>query len=1361
MRKRIVITLLLQLITAASFAVSTEQCISNSYIMKSVNSFDGLPQNDVHTIHQDSYGLMWIGTNSGLSCYDGNTFRQFSIDSNGLTTNFILSVSEDSVGNLWIGTADKGMFYYMRDKNRFVHYLDLFDDTSLSNVVVNAISAIYVDAEGVVWAYNRPNATLVRLVFSLEHFKIESLEMLPIKNQHKVIEPSVAFVDGRMYVCGGDIIYTYDETLRSLVEVKDVKLKSKTRSIVGRGDWLHVSQYGGIYSYNTKSRETSFTQLNITPRFIKFVGDDMWLLTPQGLFKMTYDDSTYKFTPIEEVDRYDNLFPNTLVEDNVGGIWVGFAKVGMKRYQRSLTPFYLRDNIGNDLIVALKSFGDNELFVGSDGSGLFALDGIDGATNMVTRNGSTIYSVDRSEYDDRYYFSTRSKLFSFDRKMGGKQLKLEIDGVSVRRLIADGKYIWLASYDDGLLRLNLETREIVALTISDGLPSSIVRNVMFDRERNLWVCTSKGVVRINNSELESEKPRFESELFEKQGDCYAIPIIEDRDGDIWYGTLGSGLYMLTPSKGVMYRYDVRNILIENGLQSKNIKSIVEDNNGDIWISTNKGLSRITKSFVDERVGYNFSIDNFNSYQYLRNYEFGELSATKLESGELLFGGVKGVTYFDPSRFEADFTEVLPIVTDVKISGESIFDSEDLWATMSGGLLGKEGMVLNHTQNDIAISYTGINFNNPHSNSYKYMLSGVNSKFVPASSGGVVEINYANLRPGEYTFRLQVANSDGSWSGEILELPITILPPFWATWYAYLVYLLLFMVAIYYSITAYHNFMKRRNQVSQAKFEKSKMEEMLDSRTRFFTNVSHEFRTPLTLILTPLQQLLGDEAVMSNPRWLRLLQTMNYSGNSLLRLVNDFLNYTKQENGLLGADLHRGDFRSFAHRVSQQFVFWAECRGLTLRFISPERPLSVDFDPYLMEQLLSNLISNAIKYTHSGGDILFAIDEQAECVICSVKDNGTGIPEDMQPEIFERFKSRSNEVSADVGGTGVGLYLSHKLVELHGGEIWFESSTKGEHRGTTFYVKLPKSLSVEGCEEDVVAEISTVAPSNEDIETTNETFRELFDEDKSDGNLPTLLIVDDNPDLRATLRELFLSYYEILEAEDGVLGLEVALREIPDIILSDVMMPKMDGLEMCEKIKSNEITSHIPVVMLSAKASCEDVTAGYRISADGYCAKPFNNQMLVETVNSTLINRRRLATIYMRIGSVKRELSNESDDGNSISNLDAIFLEKIEAFIKENMHKSEFIVNDVCEHMKLSRLVLNKKLKSLTDVTAISLIRKLRLQRAAELLRTGRYSVSDVTYDVGFNDLKHFRDSFRKEFGILPQEYKEQFVGEER
>ncbi len=1045
---------------------------------------------------------------------------------------------------------------------------------------------------------------------------------------------------------------------------------------------------------------------------------------------------------MELVEAYRNFTVNDIVGDHTGGVWIGLHKAGIRHYEQNKKPFMVNSGFGNDHILAITQAPDGGLLIGTEGSGLFRIDSINGAADskgMFPRN--TIYSAGYAQISNDLYIATNSNLLKLN-KEEGKPFTSEISlhNSSVRQILVDSNYMWLALYNRGVLRQDLRDESYMSITRQSGLPSNIVRNLMQDRAGNIWICTSNGICRISREERFKQNPNVEKILPQIVANHYVIPIVEDSRGDIWYGTLGYGLYRLSYGDG---KYEIEHYSTKDGLSSNVIKSIIEDDNGQLWISTNRGISSLS---VD---GDGISVNNFDMRDGLQDYEFNELSAAKLPDGTLIFGGVAGYNYFNPRDFIIDTTQIRPVITDFRLQDQSILDEPELQDVAPSGLRGEQGVRLTHDQNNFTIKFAGLHYSNTKKYQYKYQLVGVDNMWID-SSDGVREVSYTNLSPGEYTFYLSAANADGVWARDSVALKITIEYPFWATWYALLTYALLLALCGFYIIRYFHDLMERRNAIKFADMEKRKMQEMLDMRTRFFTNISHEFRTPLTLILTPLQHLIADEQIVANPKWRTQLNTMAHNGDSLMRLINEFLSYTKHESGGLKVQLSQGEFTAVTQRLFEQFKFWAEQRGLTLKYKAPKGRVVINFDQYLIEQVVYNLVSNAIKYTPRGGEITLSIEEFDDHIIFSIEDSGCGIPEQMHAHVFERFYSRATDVSKEVGGTGVGLFLTKSLVELHDGEIWFTTEVD---KGTTFFVKLPKVAGEDRPTQDEVveAELSISIDVEGQVSQTN-----IEGERESGGAPATLLIVDDNIEILQILSELFEGLYTIVTASDGEEGWSVASKQLPDMIISDVMMPRMNGLDLCDKIKGDATTSHIPVILLSAKASSDDMAAGLRCAADAYCPKPFNNKVLIETVNSILKNRRRLASRFSTMEVEEGEPSpfaNYGDDATT--NTDKIFLKRLTEYIEVNIHNPDLVVNDLCNYMGITSLVLNKKLKSLINMTANALIRTIRLRRAAALLKTARYTIADVTYDVGFSDLRYFRECFKKEFGLLPQEYKDQ------
>ncbi|MFR9566991.1 MAG: hybrid sensor histidine kinase/response regulator transcription factor, partial [Rikenellaceae bacterium] len=685
------------------------------------------------------------------------------------------------------------------------------------------------------------------------------------------------------------------------------------------------------------------------------------------------------------------------------------------------------------------------------------------------------------------------------------------------------------------------------------------------------------------------------------------------------------------------------------------------------------------------------------------------------------------------------TEAIPTITDFSLFDQSIYaQSDPKYITSSGDIK------LNHDENTFTITFAALNFSNPEHAEFDYMLSGVDKDWNRAHNHSN-RVTYKNLRPAEYTFLLRAANSSDIFSATVLKQRIVIEPPIWATWYAFLFYFLLLTLAAYVVVQYYSERLKRHEAMEISKMERRKIEELLEMRTLFFTNISHELRTPLTLILSPLQSLMRETQITSNTKWHGYLKTMQHNGNSLLRLINELLSHTKQESGKLKCEKHNGDIEATSRTLFMQFSFWAEQKSITLSFSSEQRPLYIDYDPYLMEQILYNLISNAMKNTPQNGDISFTLEDEGRNIVLSVSNSGAGISDEAKEHIFEHFFSLSSDSSREMGGSGVGLHLTKSLVELHHGEIWFTSQPD---QRTTFYVRLPKPSTQQT---ELRAEASSPVNDSEATAQQQESqlqLSRLYGEDSN--TLPSLLIIDDNIEMLKLLEDIFSQSYSITTACDGEQGWQTCLDEMPDIIISDVMMPKLNGLELLKRIKTDNRTSHIPIVLLTAKSGDEDIATGYRTQADGYCCKPFSNDVLLESVNSILRNRKLMATKYNLMQDDESQLE------STISNADHLFLKRLSEYIEENIHSPELVVNSLCSYMGVTSLVLNKKLKSLINMTANALIRSIRLKRAATLLKTGRYTIADVTYDVGFSDLRYFRECFKKEFGILPQEYKERY-----
>lgn len=1318
------------------FATSVTSSTRNVFNKDELTIIEGLPNNDVHDIIQDSYGFVWMATMDGVCRYDGCEFLSFSIGDLGLTSNLTSCLVEDKYGNIWVGTTHDGIYCYLRRENRFLHAGELMDAEE-DNILSKNIRRLAVDNQGDIWCYDVLSARLVRLEFNNTSCKIDHFEEyhLPeIKSENLSL---LSATNGELYIAIGEDIYSFSYTDNSFIRVDTSFEFQKVHAIERRGNILFVANDKKLITLNLSTGEVCCHHEFLSQIYFCWVNNTIWVTSSEGVYNAKYSPDNNNLTEFKAIGEHEGRHPLVITKDHANGVWIGYRGHGVDRYSFNTTRFRSNEYLDEIKVTSACVTSNEMLMIGSESNGLYSLTNVKAkpqrVESMPYTSTTIVYSI--SEHQGDLIVATNRNLY----RLSGKdysQCDIILKSGSVRKVLSDGEYLWLAQYRGGLLRFNLKTHESLQLTSSNSeLPSDIIRNVMLDSHDNLWMGTSSGLAKIENSDRLSTKPSITPIEQSRVNNNYVISILESREGDIWYGTLGQGVYCVKSGSAEVST----NINKSNGLSSNIIESIEEDSLSNIWLSTNKGLSHILK------VDGDFRIKNYNSFDELQKGGFGELSSAKLSDGTLIFGGQNGFNFFNPSEFKVNMSRVIPAISDFKVNGESLYGKSGIGDIISGGVADKRGITLRYNQNNFAIKYVGLHYSNTSKISYRYVLDGVDRSWI-ATSSDMREVNYSNINSGNYTFYLQASNSDGEWTDEVLKIPITIEYPIWRRWYAVLLYAILMAICGYYIILYIHAYIERRNASRMADMERKKIEELLELRTRFFTNVSHEFRTPLTLILSPLQRLMEDEEIIRKEKNRELLGIMQHNGNTLMRLINEFLNYTKQESGELKAQQVVGDFTALTKQLFAQFKFWADRQDIRLIYNATESVVILNYDPYLMEQIIYNLVSNAIKYTPARGEITMAIEERGESVVFSVSDNGCGIPEEQQSHIFERFYSRASETSKVVGGTGVGLFLTRKLVELHGGKIWFESTLD---QGTTFFVEFPvQNIN------DIERVTSNIKPSQCDVEYVAES--EDNDSVISAQNA-TLLIVDDNIELLQILKDLFEGTYQILLASDGVEAQEVAMRLLPDLIISDVMMPRMDGIELCEKLKGDATTSHIPIILLSAKTSSDDIATGLRATADAYCPKPFDNIVLREMVNSTLANRRLSASRTMKPNNIGDDNAASIADmcTNATTTVDKMFLAKLTKYIEENLTNSELSVTEICDYMGFSPFALNKKLKSLLNMTTIVLVRTIRLRRAAVLLKSSRYSVSEVTYDVGFSDLKYFRRCFKQEFGILPQEYKNQ------
>jgi len=842
---------------------------------------------------------------------------------------------------------------------------------------------------------------------------------------------------------------------------------------------------------------------------------------------------------------------------------------------------------------------------------------------------------------------------------------------------------------------------------------------------SIWVATDAGLIRAAPSagggytfQLLKNNPSDRNSLLANN---LKSLLTDPADGMVlWIGTAGNGLC----------RYDLRSHIFQhyrtqNGLPDDMVYGILAEDAGadgsiNLWLSTNKGLARF-----NPRAG-NFRY--FLKYDGLQDDEFNTYAYGKMPSGELMFGGVNGLTIFDPKAISSTALLAEVRITGLKINNVAI-SPRDASGLLSESVEFTPPIVLPHDRNNLHIQFMATDLTQPTRNQFRYYLEGAEAEW--AHTGFEHSAQYLNLPPGTYSFKVMAANSNGVWNPKTTTLNIRILPPWYASVWAYIAYVLLLATGIW-SVYRY----QLRQKLEHA--ENERLKELDTFKSRFFTNITHEFRTPLTVILGVTEKLRADRQAPN-----LLLDMIRRNGESLLRLINQILDLAKLESNKLELRPENGDLVAFVRYVAEAFHSFAEMRDLRVQFQANAEAFRMDFDAEKVQTVLSNLLSNALKFTPPGGKVTvdvqvdFAPESSDAAVFISVSDTGMGIPADKIGRIFERFYQADNSAARSGEGTGIGLALTRELVRLMRGDISVESQPG---QGTTFTLKLPAVPQSGAATAPVPGRLA--APPLLQPEQT----QQALPVSPADSSKPLLLLVEDNADVRQFLFDCTQEHYRVQTALNGRQGIDMAFEQVPDLIVSDVMMPEKDGFELCETLKNDPRTSHIPITLLTARVSVEDRIAGLQRGADAYLAKPFHQQELLLQLRNLLQLRRRFQERYANL-----EPTAPTDDPGL--QIEDAFLQKFREHAEAQIGNAQLSVDDLCRAVGMGRTNLHQKITNLTGMSAMQYVRALRLRKAKQLLERGDLNVSEVAFEVGFDDPKYFGRVFAEEAGVPPTQWR--------
>ncbi|MCI0693346.1 ATP-binding protein [candidate division KSB1 bacterium] len=927
-----------------------------------------------------------------------------------------------------------------------------------------------------------------------------------------------------------------------------------------------------------------------------------------------------------------------------------------------------------------------------------------------------------------------------------------------------------------------------------SLSQNWVTTLLVDRRGDLWVGTLEaGLNRLNHDQATFTHFKHDIADTSSLSHNYVTIIFEDVLGELWIGTEGGGLshwqrqtgkfrnYQHRPSdpnslsdNRVYVIYEMpgdsahhlwvstaaglnqfdrrtkrfRRFTREHGLPSDFVIGIQSDNHENLWLTTNEGLARFNPHLARNPMDKIFKLSELG----LDRIEPGAFF--KNHNGEFLVGGRYGYVRFHPDSIKEN-RHVPPIVLTNFIVANQEY-------ALDSSLAVKKNILLTYDQNFFSIEFAALDFTAPAKNQYAYMFEGFNRDWI--YSGNRRLADFTNVPPGTYTFRVKGSNNDGMWNEEGTSLRITITPPWWRTRWAYAFYIIVFTILLYGWRRFELNRVKIRNELRMQKLEAQKLQEIDEMKSRFFANISHEFRTPLTLILGPVEQIRAGEFKGNVQEAYGMILR---NGRRLLRLINQLLDLAKLEAGRMSLQARPENIISFLKGLALSFASAAERKRITLTFSSLEEKLIAYIDRDKLEKIVSNLLSNALKFTPEGGSVTVAVGSgsrtqvlptatataSANFIEISVTDTGSGIPAKLLDKIFDRFYQVDASHTREHEGTGIGLALTKELVELHHGEILVQSEVG---RGTTFNVRLPLGkthLQPEEVVETVTSDQFSVSSEQFtslenralNIEDQASNIQQPATSKEQQADETIVLVVEDNRDVRTYIRQYLEPTFKVIEAVDGIDGVQKALEIIPDLIISDVMMPKRDGNELCRILKTDEKTSHVPIIMLTAKADSESKVYGLEIGADDYLIKPFDDKELLARVQNLIKLRRQLRERFSREMVLK-------PSAIAITPMDETFLQRVQSAVEKHLDEEEFSVEILAAEVGMSRAQLHRKLRALIDQSANQLIRSMRLQRAVELLRQNAGTIAEVAYMVGFGSQAYFTKCFHEQFGCSPKEY---------
>lgn len=1341
----------------------------------SLTTEDGLSSNTVNAILKDRYGMIWFGTEDGLDRFDGTRFKMYrhkAEDPTSLRANEVLSLHEDRSGNLWVGTSGGSLNLYDRQKDCFIQ---VASDSSPHSIRNNVIRSICSDYAGRIWVAHFAGVSLVdpqsRLPLPLppsgnlpDAFKRSSTYIFQDSRRQLWIGTTQGLIRYNL-VTGTATQFIHDP--RDLSSLSGHHVNAITEDKTGA---VWIGTHTGLSKLSPDSN--SFTNflyndkdpVSLSSNFINAVvaeDEKLWIGTTEGLNIMNI--RTGEITRFEPDPRNIHSLTNKLIcsiyIDKEGIYWVGTIRGGINKYDKNLNLFnHVRSNVFDEkglnasIVTAFEEAEKGKVFVGTEENGLSLFDPstkLFQHFNIISRrkdagNVISILTLKMTRAKKLLIGTFSDGLFIMD-PVSGKYRQL-MQGTGIDELNSNDIFcitelrngnLWVGTNGEGINILNSDHKVIARYTRNPKAPNDIklpinsyIRDIREAKNGNIWIATHGGGIAV--LQPQSGKFTIYNPSNSKLPNDKVQALCEDSRGFIWAGTLGGGLVLFADKASEPVVFSEK-----DGLQNSAIYSIVEDESGLIWVSTNKGISSIN--------AITKSINNFNYHNGLQNNNFFRGAGIRLSNGELFFGGLDGFNYFHPAYLVKNKNVPPVLITDLRIANESVAASEH--GPIKEHISVAKEISLAFKQN-FALDFVGVNYTSPEQNRYAYMLEGFDDDWNYV--GNSTTASYTNLDPGDYIFRIKASNNDGVWNNKGAFIKVHVRPPFWKTRYAYALYAVVLISVVLWLRYKSSQRIKKKIRLEQKKIyaeqERRQAERVHDLdrlKIKFLTNLSHEFRTPISLILGPVDKLI--EQQKHQPSF-RQLDMVKRNARRLLNLVNQLLDFRKMEEQELKVNMTEGELVSFIKDASDSFTDLAERKKIELVFSSAIDSLYTVFDHDKLERILFNVLSNAFKFTNEGGRIRLEVerlkdlpDQAATWIAIRVSDTGIGIPEDKKEKIFELFFQSSTDTSILNQGTGIGLSITKEFIKLHGGTISVESEPG---KGTTFNIHIPFTpVTAPASNNEAAAEAIPYIADKEPLEEVTEAETVL----STQTDIPTVLLIEDNDDFRFYLRDNLRLQYKVLEATNGKEGWQKALAQHPQLIVSDINMPEMDGIELSRKIKSDKRTSHIPIILLTAMTGEDEQLKGLNTGANDYITKPFNVELLNAKIRNLLVLNSSLKNTY------SKQIKAFAPD-IEIQSADELFMQKIVRYLEDNLSNSNLSVEELSRQVNMSRSSLYLKLLELTGQKPVEYIRSFKLEKAAVLLEKSDMTIAQIAYSVGFSTPNYFAKSFKLKFKVLPSEY---------